>query len=73
VQARRVLLRAPLHGRLVRLLSLGQGMSRAEHCVACEFQVETMTQNIVMYVYFNTSQIKSVYALLEETRSFSSS
>jgi hypothetical protein len=34
---------------------------------------ETMTQNIVMYVCFNTSQIKSVYALLEETKFFSSS
>jgi hypothetical protein len=53
-----------------RLLSLGQGIV-AECTVACEFRVETMTQNIVMYVYFNT-QIKS-YTLLEETRSFSSS
>jgi hypothetical protein len=29
--------------------------------------------HVIRCIYFNTSQIKSVYALLEETRSFSSS
>jgi hypothetical protein len=52
---------------------LGLTWSSAQTMRSWSTAPRTSLMHVIRCIYFNTSQIKSVYALLEETRSFSSS